>query len=236
MKIGLFSDAHISAGDPPEKDAVMYATLVHLYGTCDKILIVGDFLEMYKRMGGRRRHLKKVLKAYPKTFDFICRNWSLFTFLDGNHDEGCLALIPRVNPVEYIRIDECLFFHGHQADIFFAHRTMEKISESIIKFVFRVEAWVAGWTRFRVSEWFAKRQNRSRAGVERLADYARIMLEDDPCLRYAICGHTHIKDYRFFKTGQGYRNLGSYQDGDVFVLDTDTGRMDRLGGRVGRQG
>lgn len=230
MKIGCLSDAHLCAGDPPEKDVLLYATLVHLLGRCDHIVVAGDFLEMYKRLGGRRRHFKKVAAAYPRTFDLIYRYWHKFSFLEGNHDDGCLAMIPRVHPVEYLRCDGWLFFHGHQADIFFARRTIEKLSESLIKFVFRAEAWVAGRTKFRMSEWFAGHQSRNQSGVERLADYARANLENDCFLDGVVCGHTHIIHGMHMPSGGDYFNLGTYQNGDVWILDTETNALERVGG------
>ena len=123
---------------------------------------------------------------------------------------------------------DIFFFHGHQADIDFAHRTTEKISERIIKLVFRVEAWVARLTRFRLSEWFAEKQNRNKAGVDRLAAYSLRLLADRPYLSGAVCGHTHIIDRAHTPAGQAYINLGGYQYEDVWVLDTDTGNLEFL--------
>lgn len=229
MKIGCFSDAHICAGDPPEKDARLCDTLSLLLALGITVVSVGDFLEMYKRRGGRRRHFKKIMQAYPLTFDLIYRNWERFVFINGNHDDGCLVMIPRVHPLDYYNADGYQFFHGHQADIHFAHRTMEKISERLIKAVFRVEAWFSWMTRFKVSEWFADRQNRSPAGVEALAEYGRQTLHRGTnWLDGVIVGHTHIRDFRRYTNGQSYLNVGTYRAGDVFVLDTDTGNMEMV--------
>jgi UDP-2,3-diacylglucosamine pyrophosphatase LpxH len=229
MRIGCFADAHIEAGDPPEKDKRMRETLELLLDRATLVVSAGDFLEMYKRRGGRRRHFKKIMKAYPLTFEFLYLNWWRVAFINGNHDDGCLWMIPRVSPLNYYNLDGYQFFHGHQADIHFAHRTMEKISERIIKAVFRVEAWLSWMTKFKVSEWFADRQNRSLAGMEDLAEYGRKTLaQGTGWLDGVVAGHTHIRDFRRYTNGQSYLNIGTYRAGDVFILDTDTGNMERV--------
>lgn len=226
MKIGCLSDLHLKPGDPPSKDNRLYGALVNLASQCDHIVIGGDLLEMYTRAGGRGRHFRKIASAYAGSFDFISRHTDSITVIEGNHDDGCLSLIPGVVPVEHVVFDDYYFFHGHQADLYFAHRTMEKAVEKIIKVIFRLEAWTFGLTGFRVSELFARWQHRNQAGADTLGDYCLGMLNAArPFLRGVVAGHTHIKDYRLLGCGRVYVNSGTYQNGDIMILDTVTGEI-----------
>ena len=230
MIIGFLSDAHcgVIPDDNPARDAGLYSLLVTMLARCDKVVIVGDLLEMYTRRGGRKRHFEKIEYNYRLTTGLIRRNGARILCVEGNHYDGYLKMLSG-SAAKYHLVDGYLFMHGHRSDPFFSHQTVEKITEKIIRAVFRVEGWLGGVTRFRLSAWVANHQHRNAAERDRLRRMALRMLESQPLLRGIVAGHTHIYDYFALPGGQVYFNAGAYLLGDAWVLDTKTRQFDRLG-------
>ena len=228
MKIGCLSDLHLKPGASHHQDARLYATLVNLVCRCDQVVIVGDLLEMYTRVGSRKAHFKKIARAYPRAFDFISRNTNRIVLINGNHDDGCLGMIPGARPVASALIDGYYFIHGHQADVFFASKQAEQFVEAIIRGLYRLESWMMGVTRFKFSEGFAVWQHRNHYGSVKLRktclDYLSSV--NRQFIAGVVAGHTHIKDGCVMRTGQRYFNTGTFMDGNVLILDTSTGKTE----------
>lgn len=225
MKIVCISDAHLLPTDPEVEDVDLDDLLERALGVYDMVVIVGDLLEMYAARGSKKAYFERIRARYSRSFSAL-RHKNI-KLINGNHDDGCLEFLSCHTPVNRLIIDGYLFMHGHQADIMYSSGFMEDVSEFCVRRVFWMESFFSRFTGFRITQRFVEGQRRKRVGADSQRKYAESILRANPKLKGVVMGHTHVPLMEFYGD-QIYLNTGAYKNGDVFLLDTITGAVEKI--------
>lgn len=234
MKIIILSDLHLSYIDylidknfiiPERTDDILSHNLKTKFGLAgiDQIILLGDIIEMYQAILGKKRYFKKIKSKYPKTFETI-ENSSYIKLVNGNHDDNCLRYFENKICVDSLMIDGYLFEHGHQTDLLYGHKWSNYFSEKIAKSFYVFEYLLGSITHFKLTKFWLDYERNKRILNDVQRQYILNTFEKNDEIKGFVVGHTHLKTIEILN-GKLYLNTGTYLKNEGFVLDTITGEV-----------